>query len=143
MHPIPQIHRKTYILQSFLSTQWDTKNWEFCHRCEFDGNFQRSILMKHVLSFLKFLTCFPQHFLLSPLPAHVHVLLEPCLFIYLIHYLESNLTFTKRQNKCTIQQHIMYYSTIKSLRKKQSFPLRISSLNVTKSGGNCGFGLIY
>ena len=116
----------------FLSTQWDTKNWELCHRCEFDGNFQRSILMKHVLSFLKFLTYFPQHFLLSPLPAHVHVLLKPCLFIYLIHYLESNLTFTKRQNKRTIQQHIMYQSTIMSLRKKCSFPLRISSLNVTK-----------
>ena len=29
------------------------------------------------------------------------------------------------------------------LHKKWSFPLRISSLNVTKSAGNCGFGRIY
>ena len=30
-----------------------------------------------------------------------------------------------------------------TLHKKWSFPLRISSLNVTKSAGNCGFGHIY
>ena len=30
-----------------------------------------------------------------------------------------------------------------SLHKKSSFPLRISSVNVTKSAGNCGFGHIY
>ena len=30
-----------------------------------------------------------------------------------------------------------------SLLKKWSFPLRISSVNVTKSWGNCGFGHIY
>ena len=29
-----------------------------------------------------------------------------------------------------------------SLRIKRSFPLRISSVNLTKSGGNCGFGHI-
>ena len=29
------------------------------------------------------------------------------------------------------------------LHKKSSFPLRISSVNVTKSAGNCGFGHIY
>ena len=31
----------------------------------------------------------------------------------------------------------------KSLQKKLSFPLRISSVNVTKSAGKCGFGHIY
>ena len=30
-----------------------------------------------------------------------------------------------------------------SLHKKPRFPLRISSVNVTKSAGNCGFGHIY
>ena len=30
-----------------------------------------------------------------------------------------------------------------TLHKKWSFPLRISSVNVTKSAGNCGFGPIY
>ena len=32
---------------------------------------------------------------------------------------------------------------VKTLHKKWSFPLRISSENVTKSAGNCGFGYIY
>ena len=32
---------------------------------------------------------------------------------------------------------------ITALHKKWSFPLRISSVNVTKSAGNCGFGQIY
>ena len=32
---------------------------------------------------------------------------------------------------------------ITSLHKKWSFPLRISSVNVTKSAFSCGFGLIY
>ena len=30
-----------------------------------------------------------------------------------------------------------------TLHKKRSFPIRISSLNVTKSTGNCGFGYIW
>ena len=30
-----------------------------------------------------------------------------------------------------------------TLQKKWSFLLRISSVNVTKSAGNCGFGQIY
>ena len=30
-----------------------------------------------------------------------------------------------------------------TLHKKRSFPLRISSVNVTKSGGSCGFGHIF
>ena len=30
-----------------------------------------------------------------------------------------------------------------TLRKKWSFQLRVSSVNVTKSAGNCGFGNIY
>ena len=30
-----------------------------------------------------------------------------------------------------------------TLHKKRSFPLRISSVNVTKSTGNCRFGQIY
>ena len=34
-------------------------------------------------------------------------------------------------------------SRSKSLHKKLSLPLRISSVNVTKFAGNCGFGHIY
>ena len=30
-----------------------------------------------------------------------------------------------------------------TLHKKRSLPLRISSVNVIKSAGNCGFGHIY
>ena len=30
-----------------------------------------------------------------------------------------------------------------ALHRKWSFPLRISSVNVTKSAGSCGFGHIY
>ena len=33
--------------------------------------------------------------------------------------------------------------TIKTLHKKRSFPLRISSVNVTKSAVSCDFGQIY
>ena len=32
---------------------------------------------------------------------------------------------------------------IHKLKKTGGFPLRISSVNVTKSAGNCGFGHIY
>ena len=32
---------------------------------------------------------------------------------------------------------------VQTLHKKWTFPLRISSINVTKSTGNCGFGHIY
>ena len=36
-----------------------------------------------------------------------------------------------------------YKTNYISLYKKWSFPLRIASVNVTKSAGNCGFGHIY
>ena len=35
------------------------------------------------------------------------------------------------------------YKNHVTLNKKWSFPLRISSVNVTKSAGSCGFGHIY
>ena len=38
---------------------------------------------------------------------------------------------------------IMLMAGIQSLHKKWSFPLRISSVNVTKSAVSCGFGHIY
>ena len=37
---------------------------------------------------------------------------------------------------------LLIYTDV-SLNKKWSFQLRISSVNVTKSAGNCGFGYIY
>ena len=39
------------------------------------------------------------------------------------------------------QKQIRFW--IKTLHKKWSFSLRISSVNATKSAGNCGFGHIY
>ena len=38
---------------------------------------------------------------------------------------------------------IKIFAKIITLLKKISFSLRISSVNVTKSAGNCGFGHIY
>ena len=35
------------------------------------------------------------------------------------------------------------YFQEKALHKKRCFPLKISSVNMTKSAGNCGFGQIY
>ena len=42
-------------------------------------------------------------------------------------------------------QYFFAKSTTKLMftAKKRSFPLRISSVNVTESAGNCGFGYIY
>ena len=39
--------------------------------------------------------------------------------------------------------YFLFYLQDNALHKKWSFPLRISSVNVTKSEGNCGFGHIY
>ena len=48
----------------------------------------------------------------------------------------------------TFNNNIVYHATLQKhlgiildnpLHKKWSFPLRISSVNVTKSAGNCGF----
>ena len=38
---------------------------------------------------------------------------------------------------------VAYFCPVYSLHKKWGFPLRISSVNVTKSAGNCRFGPIY
>ena len=47
-------------------------------------------------------------------------------------------------NPCRCQSMIkpIISSIAPTLHKKWSFPLRISSVNVTKSAGNCGFGHI-
>ena len=37
----------------------------------------------------------------------------------------------------------LYEKHYLSLQKKRSFPLKISSVNMTKSARNCGFGHIY
>ena len=37
---------------------------------------------------------------------------------------------------------VLHQNIVIKLHKKWSFPLRISSVNVTKSSGNCGFGHI-
>ena len=38
------------------------------------------------------------------------------------------------------QRQMYYYNT---LHKERNFPLRVSSVNVTKSAGDCEFGHIY
>ena len=53
--------------------------------------------------------------------------------------------------KINLRQKLIQHLLIKQevpkqevlLHKKWNFPLRISSVNVTKSAGNCGFGHIY
>ena len=50
------------------------------------------------------------------------------------------------ENDCVGSKTYMHRVTkalVLTLYKKWSFPLRISSVNVTKSAGNCGFGHIY
>ena len=42
---------------------------------------------------------------------------------------------------CIIQEPNEIYEI--TLHTKRSFPLRISSVNATKSAGTCGFGHIY
>ena len=44
---------------------------------------------------------------------------------------------------CHITCFFYVYVTLYSRHKKWSFPLRISSVNVTKSAGNCGLGHTY
>ena len=45
--------------------------------------------------------------------------------------------------RCSSVNHSAKAIHHQSLHKKCSFPLRISSANVTKTTGNCGFGHIY
>ena len=53
---------------------------------------------------------------------------------YQIHRLQNYLKIVYVDKKLALR---------KTLHKKWNFPLRISSVNVTKSAGNCGFGHIY
>ena len=48
--------------------------------------------------------------------------------------------FGKSVNIFRLLTILLFWQT---LHKKRSFPLRISSVNVTKSGGSCGFGHIF
>ena len=47
----------------------------------------------------------------------------------------------KREQDNTVKEHAEY--NMYTIQKKWSFPSRISSVNVTKSTGNCGFSHIY
>ena len=51
--------------------------------------------------------------------------------------LKFKLTIAKDEHKKN------FYSSQEALHKKRSFPLKISSVNVSKSSGNYGFGHIY
>ena len=59
-------------------------------------------------------------------------------FIYKLHIKKILGSFWQKTQACS---YILY--TQLSLHKKLSFPLSISSVNVTKSAENCGFGPIY
>ena len=56
------------------------------------------------------------------------------------HYIKK---CKKCLNSCESWIRFLRPSNVVSLHKKWSFPLRISSINVTKSTGNCEFGQIY
>ena len=47
------------------------------------------------------------------------------------------------RTKSKLNQQILFCSFLFTLHKKGRFPLRISSVNATKSAGNYGFGRIY
>ena len=72
--------------------------------------------------------------------------LEVLLEDFFIDWWESDETLTIRtffnvKNKCSAS--IKIKTSMTHCTKKSSFPLRISSVNVTKSAGICGFGHIY
>ena len=46
-------------------------------------------------------------------------------------------------HKLTIPNECFFFIEALTLHKKCSFPLRISSVNVTKPAVSCGFGHIY
>ena len=60
--------------------------------------------------------------------------------------MKKNEEITKSANNHAV---VIFYNTVLTqsfavnLHKKRSLPLNISSVNVTKSVGNCGFGHIY
>ena len=56
------------------------------------------------------------------------------------HYIKK---CKKYLNSCESWIRFLRPNIVVSLHKKWSFPLRISSINVTKSTGNCEFGQIY
>ena len=70
-------------------------------------------------------------------------------FLYLFVYWRLgslNLNFFFEASKYTFNNIIRHYFPLYehlTLHKKWSFPLRISSVNVTKSAASCGFGHIY
>ena len=67
-----------------------------------------------------------------------------------IKLLQSSTIFKQKNNEGNQNQNHNFYNskniiaTLRiALQKKSSFPSRISSVNVNKSAGNCGFGHIY
>ena len=62
------------------------------------------------------------------------------------NFIENRNKVEAIQERCllaVLNDYLSNYSQLLPLHKKWSFPLRISSVNVTKSAGNCGFGHIY
>lgn len=77
---------------------------------------------------------FPQQFLLSPLPAHPHVLFESCHFIYLIHHLESNLTSQKDRKNVpyvNILRIMILLCSLATMKPQNNFPNTKSFHTVT------------
>ena len=64
------------------------------------------------------------------------VLLLPCRHLFVRYLLKFILTFL-------YQKELEWSISVYTLHKNWSFPLRISSVNVIKSAGNCWFGHIY
>ena len=96
-----------------------------------------------LLAICSWVSLLTSHMLFCNLDISLLSILILILLPILIWYFRINLVSgTKPWRIFSLLTAIANYSSA-SLRKRWNFPLRISSINMTKSVGNCGFGHIY
>ena len=132
---------KIMILSSWLhlSWFWDLKKYLNATKQLCDKNTSATVKLRVFVFRSIFLFC---HFVFW------HNLLFVCFFCfqYLVYQVISNDISIKESSQTTVHTKVIQDAHVcvnLTLHKKWSFPLKISSLNVTKSAGNCGFGHIY
>ena len=74
----------------------------------------------------------------------IFLIQEKVFFSFFLSFLEITMSLMNVfSNATVIFLNRSYHRIDVTLHKKSSFPFRISSVNVTKSAGNCGFRHIY